>query len=577
MTTVIVVPTPAQTVVAEIRDVETAELVYTETVVVATPPTVTVVETATGPQGPQGPAGASGLANPMTTTGDLIVGGASGAPARLAIGTSSTVLRGGTTPAYATIPTVLGYTPLNQAGDTMTGELIVGSGQSLLASTPVRLSVLHGSFASPVVVAQPTVKITRVEQVSAATQPNLANNDLNAALDVVSQATGASAVQVCAGNFGAFGGGPAPGGDVCGVNAFAQILNSGSVGIAAAIYAQGRRDYDTGYAFGAEIRCSNQTTTAGVWLNNQASKTAGIWLTCDGLADSAAAIQVGALDTATAKWKVGLGFNISAIADAAILDESSATNSIKILGDHVDTVLVGGTWTGAGLKLNGFGQDVYGVDCSPVINISASGGGKGALNVAPLFVPVQAVGGDIYGLRVVPSLNGTDGVTTPTLAGIVDFMGALTTEANYDAAIDHVMLFAAQIISHNGAGTINTCYGFYSALNTGVARVTNTWQFYAGGNAPSYFGGNVQIADKDIILGTTTGTKIGTATSQKLGLFNVTPVIQPAAAAQAAAPAGGAGTAAGGWDTAANRDAAIATINAIRTALVSLGIIKGSA
>lgn len=33
----------------------------------------------------------------------------------------------------------------------------------------------------------------------------------------------------------------------------------------------------------------------------------------------------------------------------------------------------------------------------------------------------------------------------------------------------------------------------------------------------------------------------------------------------AAAPAGGAGTAAGGWDTAANRDAAIATINNLRT------------
>jgi hypothetical protein len=44
--------------------------------------------------------------------------------------------------------------------------------------------------------------------------------------------------------------------------------------------------------------------------------------------------------------------------------------------------------------------------------------------------------------------------------------------------------------------------------------------------------GNLQITDaRDIILGTTTGTKIGTATTQKLGFYNATPVVQPAAVA----------------------------------------------
>lgn len=42
---------------------------------------------------------------------------------------------------------------------------------------------------------------------------------------------------------------------------------------------------------------------------------------------------------------------------------------------------------------------------------------------------------------------------------------------------------------------------------------------------------NLTVADPyDIVLGTTTGTKIGTATSQKLGFFNATPVVQEAAA-----------------------------------------------
>jgi hypothetical protein len=42
---------------------------------------------------------------------------------------------------------------------------------------------------------------------------------------------------------------------------------------------------------------------------------------------------------------------------------------------------------------------------------------------------------------------------------------------------------------------------------------------------------------KDIAVGTTTGTKIGTATSQKLGFWNATPVVQPSAYTQTYATA----------------------------------------
>lgn len=53
---------------------------------------------------------------------------------------------------------------------------------------------------------------------------------------------------------------------------------------------------------------------------------------------------------------------------------------------------------------------------------------------------------------------------------------------------------------------------------------------------------------------------------------------QPAMTAPAAAaPAGGVGTAAGGWDTAVNRDAAIATINNLRTRLTEVEAILKSA
>jgi hypothetical protein len=46
--------------------------------------------------------------------------------------------------------------------------------------------------------------------------------------------------------------------------------------------------------------------------------------------------------------------------------------------------------------------------------------------------------------------------------------------------------------------------------------------------------GGLTVTDaNDIALGTTTGTKIGTATTQKLGFYNATPVVQPTAVADA--------------------------------------------
>lgn len=106
-------------------------------------------------------------------------------------------------------------------------------------------------------------------------------------------------------------------------------------------------------------------------------------------------------------------------------------------------------------------------------------------------------------------------------------------------------------------------------------------------------------------LGTTTGTKIGTAVTQKLGFWNAAPVVQPAAAGQAAAAvqsqdsltdnSGGSATTtlAAISDTATKN--AIASIaaqlakiktdvaniktlqDATRTALVDTGIMKGAA
>lgn len=53
--------------------------------------------------------------------------------------------------------------------------------------------------------------------------------------------------------------------------------------------------------------------------------------------------------------------------------------------------------------------------------------------------------------------------------------------------------------------------------------------------AATTFTGNITISTKDIVTDTTTGTKLGTATSQKIGIWNATPDIQPTNAITAAA------------------------------------------
>ena len=91
---------------------------------------------------------------------------------------------------------------------------------------------------------------------------------------------------------------------------------------------------------------------------------------------------------------------------------------------------------------------------------------------------------------------------------------------------------------------------------------------------------NLTLTDKDIVLGTTTGTKVGTATNQKLSFWNATPIIQPVGANQAAVSLDVDVTGTDLVDKAAinaNFTAIQTLLNQLRADLVSTGIIKGAA
>lgn len=89
---------------------------------------------------------------------------------------------------------------------------------------------------------------------------------------------------------------------------------------------------------------------------------------------------------------------------------------------------------------------------------------------------------------------------------------------------------------------------------------------------------HLTMADaKNIILNATTGTKIGTAITQKLGFYNATPIVQRAHADQAAVATTAATSSTPFGYAEAQANAIVALVNEIRTTLVNLGLMKGAA
>jgi hypothetical protein len=83
-----------------------------------------------------------------------------------------------------------------------------------------------------------------------------------------------------------------------------------------------------------------------------------------------------------------------------------------------------------------------------------------------------------------------------------------------------------------------------SALD--ITESTNSYLKFTTTNSGEkvVFGKDLDISgDHDLIIGTSTGTKIGTAATQKIGFFNATPVVQPATTGTTTGTSGGSGTA----------------------------------
>lgn len=74
------------------------------------------------------------------------------------------------------------------------------------------------------------------------------------------------------------------------------------------------------------------------------------------------------------------------------------------------------------------------------------------------------------------------------------------------------------------------------------------------------------------------GYRMGQASTSKCSFYGATPIVQPSGAAQAAVGTAAAiTTAAHGFATGTQADAIVTLVNEMRTVLVNLGLMKGSA
>lgn len=237
--------------------------------------------------------------------------------------------------------------------------------------------------------------------------------------------------------------------------------------------------------------------------------------------------------------------------------------------------------TSSGIYRSAANQVGIAISGTQRINVASGGltvtGGLGIGSGANVNNAFTIVG--TGGTSTAATQRGMNNAFSPTASALTAIHGhriAITLADAGGAAYALVNDFMADVlIRTNGADTLTerngfvmesatigtSIYGFRGKLTvSGVAR----WNAYMSGTAPNHFNGEVMLgtttsgggnailtfADaKDIAFNTATGTKIGTATTQKIGLWNKQPVVQPSTSVTAATRTGGGGAALTDTDT----------------------------
>lgn len=191
----------------------------------------------------------------------------------------------------------------------------------------------------------------------------------------------------------------------------------------------------------------------------------------------------------------GIKFNATATAAAS----SSALLDLQVGGQSRFSVGTANTGTLFNV-VNSSAVSIFNVADTPATNLLGTLDTTGKINVA------QATA-NVSGLTISGGSTTGSGVVVPGIS--------ITGTLNTTGVMVGAALYANVTNTTSGAGS--------TLIDVGTGGGSYTSQFKVG------MTGNVTLADAATLsVGTTTGTKIGTATTQKLALWNATPIVQPA-------------------------------------------------
>jgi len=151
-------------------------------------------------------------------------------------------------------------------------------------------------------------------------------------------------------------------------------------------------------------------------------------------------------------------------------------------------------------------------------------------------IPAVTLGGSITG-------------NSKQILGLLVLEGTTSTELIIRSMVTTATAYGMVFNTPNAAGTQTTRF----KIGTGTDTVAATWANIT--QVGLVLGGNMTVSAYNLVTDTTTGTKIGTATNQKLGFFNATPVVQQT-----------------GCAVPTDLNTCIEAITALRTALNNLGL-----
>jgi hypothetical protein len=227
-----------------------------------------------------------------------------------------------------------------------------------------------------------------------------------------------------------------------------------------------------------------------------------------------------------------------------ILDNGRISQTIP--GVTFNTIF--GTGAGASASLSGAHNTIFGTNAgqnnttASANTLIGSGAGAGVTTGGSNIY----IGRDAGSNNQTSSLNTAIGVfamlnhNTGTHNIVIGFNSAryladgTTNATSFDSCV-----YLGNSIKVTSSGVSNEIILGFNAIgngsNTATLGNTSITNTYLRGNINYTEGGN-------FVIGTTTGTKIGTATSQKIGFWNATPIVQPTTGVAAATRVGGGGT-----------------------------------